>query len=417
MKAGSAASTQINTGTTLNACNFPWILHDPSAAHLYDRARGEDGIMSQDDDCNALGSTSDASFDPDVSSSDESLDDGKVLGALGSEHARSIYQLMRLINSIRFITDLNSPWQARDFAEHVTFSTGVGTHFQTRRLVEVQGLAKYPKLRTDSTGNLSLDGEACTIIARELRILSLKTILQHRNVVDLIGIGWTKLSPLESLYMPVIYLEYAEHGNLLDYLKNAHSDVEIRTRLSLDVALGLKALHECGVAHGDIKVENILVFADKEDTVIAKIVDFGSSVITSTPEPRLPGGSPPWNAPEWRKILAPRFKQLTDVYSLGLLIWRVTLDGQDPFAGEEIEAIDIRKNADCMVDEARHMTERLYQVHADVFPHMGSAMRNKSYFHLVVVPRLIFQQTLCLEPSQRSLEKVVEILSHACSRT
>jgi serine/threonine protein kinase len=89
-------------------------------------------------------------------------------------------------------------------------------------------------------------------------------------------------------------------------------------------------LHECGIVHGDVKCENVLVFQEG-DSVIAKISDFGNSVIISEVSNfcQLPGGTPPWNAPEWQDSLKKEYLYLTDVYSYGLLVWRVILNDKE----------------------------------------------------------------------------------------
>ena len=44
-------------------------------------------------------------------------------------------------------------------------------------------------------------------------------------------------------------------------------------RILKDVALGLKEMHETGIVHRDVKVENILLSREG----VAKLCDFGSS--------------------------------------------------------------------------------------------------------------------------------------------
>ena len=43
------------------------------------------------------------------------------------------------------------------------------------------------------------------------------------------------------------------------------------------------------------------------------------------------GGTRPWNAPETQRPLPVTSLKSTDIYSLGLLIWLVSIDGENPF--------------------------------------------------------------------------------------
>lgn len=43
------------------------------------------------------------------------------------------------------------------------------------------------------------------------------------------------------------------------------------------------------------------------------------------------GGTRPWNAPETQRPLPVTSLKSTDIYSLGLLIWLVSIDGRNPF--------------------------------------------------------------------------------------
>jgi serine/threonine protein kinase len=52
----------------------------------------------------------------------------------------------------------------------------------------------------------------------------------------------------------------------------------------VDVALGLVALHDCNILHGDIKCENIIIREHEERGIIAKITDFGGTADMSDPK-------------------------------------------------------------------------------------------------------------------------------------
>lgn len=107
----------------------------------------------------------------------------------------------------------------------------------------------------------------------------------------------------------------------------------MKKQLCRDVGNGLIALHACSVVHGDIKSENVLVCNTPSGTIVAKLADFGCAItdLEETETIRLPAFTLPWNAPECHVPLPRDLLKYTHVYSYGLLLWRVTLNGVNPF--------------------------------------------------------------------------------------
>jgi serine/threonine protein kinase len=67
----------------------------------------------------------------------------------------------------------------------------------------------------------------------------------------------------------------------LQLLRSYGSEVR-KTHLSLDIALGINAIHACGLVHGDIKPSNIIIQEHPTRTVIAKISDFNGVDLASS---------------------------------------------------------------------------------------------------------------------------------------
>ncbi|POG61822.1 kinase-like domain-containing protein, partial [Rhizophagus irregularis DAOM 181602=DAOM 197198] len=59
----------------------------------------------------------------------------------------------------------------------------------------------------------------------------------------------------------IMVLEYADEGNLRDYLKVKFDSLqwENKIRMALDIACGLKCLHSRDIVHRDLHSKNILV--------------------------------------------------------------------------------------------------------------------------------------------------------------
>jgi serine/threonine protein kinase len=169
---------------------------------------------------------------------------------------------------------------------------------------------------------------------RELYVM--KSLQGHDEIVDIVGIGHEvdELShPLRMapFYIPCTIVELAKQGSLdqfleitspensLDHMKNALTNHSYQTRVDLSVNIlnGLRALHNHGIYHTDIKPENILVFGSSQEGFKAKISDFGSSLIKKpdVSDVRFPlgrefGGTDGYKAPEMETL---DVMQLTDL--------------------------------------------------------------------------------------------------------
>ncbi|EEU43812.1 uncharacterized protein NECHADRAFT_73995 [Fusarium vanettenii 77-13-4] len=156
----------------------------------------------------------------------------------------------------------------------------------------------------------------------ELYLSTHRPILQHSNLVDFLGLAWAT-NPFNSLQkLPVLIVEFAEHGSLSQLQQREFLGIETRRKLCLDVCKGLHMLHSCGIVHGDIKAENVLIFPDGENKYRAKLSDFGYSMVMNTAKSSLSlGGTRPWKAPEAKTAVNVSGAKHTDIYSLALLIW------------------------------------------------------------------------------------------------
>ncbi|PYH94510.1 kinase-like protein [Aspergillus ellipticus CBS 707.79] len=166
----------------------------------------------------------------------------------------------------------------------------------------------------------------------ELYSLMHEPLRQHPNIVELLGLAWGSNYFDPSHRLPVLVVEYADHGNLADLQKKHDLPPATRGRLALDIGEGLEMLHRCGIIHGDVKSENILICSHPEREYIAKLSDFGFSMVGEAANDEVyVGGTRPWKAPEAKSPVPRHLLQATDIYSYGLLLWRLATDGEDPF--------------------------------------------------------------------------------------
>ncbi|KAF8841066.1 kinase-like protein [Paxillus ammoniavirescens] len=155
--------------------------------------------------------------------------------------------------------------------------------------------------------------------------------LDHPNVLPLIGITH-ELGPIPALITP-----WMSGGTLTDFLNQNHGQLTMERRfmILLEVASGLRYLHQVVVIHGDLTGSNILL--DQHGRI--RIADFGLAFvfIESDQSMSIPSHvcAPRWAASELfvhpdreSSRLIPTTK--SDIYSFGCVMWQV-LSGQIPF--------------------------------------------------------------------------------------
>jgi serine/threonine protein kinase len=94
--------------------------------------------------------------------------------------------------------------------------------------------------------------------------------IHHPNIISLFG-----LTQIENIIFLVS--EWSDLGNLRENMKDMEKEHKIK--VSLCICEGLNYMHLIGIAHQNMKPENVLLFGDKS---IAKISDFGTSKVIQT---------------------------------------------------------------------------------------------------------------------------------------
>jgi serine/threonine protein kinase len=176
----------------------------------------------------------------------------------------------------------------------------------------------------------------------ELRILLHDSLRSHENIINLRGIYEQDVSGVPSLSL---VLENGDRGTLDCFLKNDPDLVRFGTQDWLgfvlecifQLASGYETLHSLGICHGDVKTTNVLVVLN-ESRWVYKICDFGQAVVSSKigdGSVQLPHGTAIYNAPEIRNLDGSATSSftiadalLTDLYSFGLLVWEVLVQGE-----------------------------------------------------------------------------------------
>lgn len=148
--------------------------------------------------------------------------------------------------------------------------------------------------------------------------------LAHPHIARLFDGGETEAG------QPYIVMELVDGAPVGQWLEDARPSIETRLALFLDICSAVSFAHQNLIIHHDLTPSNVLVTRDGQ----VKLIDFGISRPPATDgiasSPREPGegtrATPGFAAPE-RKIGAAT--TLSDVYSLGRLLARLTRDRAD----------------------------------------------------------------------------------------
>ncbi|ORY12024.1 hypothetical protein BCR34DRAFT_664081 [Clohesyomyces aquaticus] len=193
--------------------------------------------------------------------------------------------------------------------------------------------------------------EALRAFKQELHVLCHMKLRHHENIVKAIFIGFTDSQN------PMVALEMAHFGTLEDVLLSYSLDMSdnhlLDFDLALDVAAGISALHSVGIAHGDVKPGNMLVYKHPIRRAVAKVADFSDSCFIQdlVGKDWVPlGGTHAWRAPECYDDSAIYDPYKTDIYSLGLCCVAILARGSIKTQGSPSECF-LRRMGNSTEDE------------------------------------------------------------------
>jgi tRNA A-37 threonylcarbamoyl transferase component Bud32/tetratricopeptide (TPR) repeat protein len=173
-------------------------------------------------------------------------------------------------------------------------------------------------------------------LERFKREIMLAARLQHPHVVPVLSAG-------EVASLPFFTMPYIEGESLRTRLgRTGELPVAEAVRILREVAAALEHAHDRGIAHRDIKPDNVLLCRGSSmvtDFGVAKALDassvhHGNGTITSR---GLALGTPAYMAPE-QAAADPAMDHRVDIYAFGALAYEL-LTGQAPFAGRTPSAM------------------------------------------------------------------------------
>lgn len=231
------------------------------------------------------------------------------------------------------------------------------------------------RLRSDASRGLAFQVNSAHT---EIRLLSMRSLRSHPNVIKLLG--WALcLDSLEDSAssiprLPLLILEKAKFDLRrflvsTDYDSTLHSDL---CNICLGIGRGLEALHRESISHGDIKPANVLIhdqWVSEHDVWsstprwLPKLCDFGLAVTLKEDggrsKPRKYLGTGGWKPPECYLDSPPASHQMCDIFAYGLVSWCV-------FIGNPSSPISTKMNQD---EESATIREQLGE---QIFYHKAS---------------------------------------------
>ncbi|MEV0019104.1 bifunctional serine/threonine-protein kinase/glutamate ABC transporter substrate-binding protein [Streptomyces tendae] len=152
--------------------------------------------------------------------------------------------------------------------------------------------------------------------------------IEHQNVV-------TVHDQIETADQVWIVMKLLEGRSLADLLsRDGVLGVPRAADIGLQMAQGLRAVHEASVLHRDVKPGNVLV----RDGGQVVLVDFGIATFEGADRVTRHGGiigTPPYLAPELFAPAAPGPTSASDLWALGVTLYEM-VEGRLPFGGNEV---------------------------------------------------------------------------------
>jgi serine/threonine-protein kinase len=176
------------------------------------------------------------------------------------------------------------------------------------------------------------------LVARFLQEAKAASRIGHENVIDISDFGQ---SPEGFVY---IAMEYLDGRDLSQLIKSDGPQPWSRARpILMQIAKALRAAHEHGIIHRDMKPENVFLIQREGRPDFVKVLDFGiaKSVNDDAGGPRLTQagmifGTPEYMSPEQAQGQTPDHR--VDVYALGCLMYHL-LTGDVPFHADNFMGI------------------------------------------------------------------------------
>lgn len=157
--------------------------------------------------------------------------------------------------------------------------------------------------------------------------------LRHENVISILHHESEKLAVYTNRKKKVSYtvMELAPHGDFFDLINSGRigMDTKLTRTFFHQLIAGIEYLHSMGVAHMDLKCENLLLGEDYK----LKIGDFDQAYIEGQSQ-NMSRGTVNYRAPEQVERTC-RNPKAVDIYSAGVILFTLQSGGFLPYSEQE----------------------------------------------------------------------------------
>jgi tetratricopeptide (TPR) repeat protein len=246
---------------------------------------------------------------------------GEVLTGLGFLSAERVAEVLRVQAGRRERDEPGDPLVGETLGGCLILGPlgrgGTGTTYRARHL----GLDRDVAVKV-LDAELARDDRSVARFRREARTVGR---LEHPNLVTVFDLG-------QEGARLFIVMQLVEGHSLAERLREGPLPLAEALRMALQLARALRAAHDVGVVHRDVKPANVLIRRDGR----VKLTDFG--LARAPNEAPLENGwevvgTPLYMAPE--QALGGEVGPAADQYALGALLFHA-LRGEVPFAGEKV---------------------------------------------------------------------------------
>ena len=212
--------------------------------------------------------------------------------------------------------------------------------FTIEKLIGHGGMGRVYLGQDDQLGRrvaikLMSPSRAAEAVSRQrfLRESKAAAAINHPHIVTIYQVG-------EYEGLPYIVMQHVDGPNLADYRLAAGGTVATAEaiRIGRELAEGLRAAHERGLVHRDIKPDNVLLEGPSRQV---RIIDFGLARELDGTDTRLTVdgavvGTPAYMSPE--RIGVEEVDAKSDLFGLGVILYEL-LSGRLPFEGKSMVSI------------------------------------------------------------------------------
>ncbi len=178
---------------------------------------------------------------------------------------------------------------------------------------------------------VKLGMDTAQVLARFNNERQALAMMEHPNIAQIFDAGATTSG------RPYFVMEYIDGASITQYCDVKRMAIKDRLGLYLAVCRAVQHAHQKRVIHRDLKPSNVLV-TEQDGTPVPKVIDFGIAKATDkwAVENTLLTefgqiiGTPEYASPEQADTMTGAIDELSDVYSLGVLLYELMI-GAVPF--------------------------------------------------------------------------------------